>query len=135
MSTTSEVLGPERRRRWTAAEKARIVEESLAVGANAAEVARCHDIHRNQLYAWRWQARVGTLVRSRAPSAVAPDSGFSRVVVAPEGTGPRAQQHEPSGATAIIEVVLRNGRVLRLTEEATPGRVAALADALEGCGR
>lgn len=31
--------GPERRRRWTSAEKLRIVEESLAPGASVVEVA------------------------------------------------------------------------------------------------
>jgi hypothetical protein len=34
-----------------------------------------------------------------------------------------------------IEVVLRNGRVLRLLEEVTPRFVGQLADALDGSGR
>jgi hypothetical protein len=34
-----------------------------------------------------------------------------------------------------IEVVLRNGRVLRLLEEVTPRLVGQLADALDGSGR
>jgi len=32
-------------------------------------------------------------------------------------------------------VVLRNGRLLRVPEDAAPARVAALADVLEGSGR
>jgi hypothetical protein len=32
-------------------------------------------------------------------------------------------------------VVLRNGRVLRLSDRIAAGRVALLADALEGCAR
>jgi hypothetical protein len=35
--------------------------------------------------------------------------------------------------TGMIEVVLRNGRVLRLCAGAEPGNAARLADALEGC--
>jgi hypothetical protein len=35
----------------------------------------------------------------------------------------------------VIEVVLRNGRVLRLPDGVAPARVAALADMLEGSGR
>lgn len=41
------------RRRWSAAAKGRIVAESLAPGANVAEVARRHEIIPQQLYAWR----------------------------------------------------------------------------------
>ncbi len=60
---TSEVLhGPERRRRWTADEKARIVAESLAPDAVASAVARRHGIHPNQLYGWRRELRVATAV-------------------------------------------------------------------------
>jgi hypothetical protein len=38
------------------------------------------------------------------------------------------------GASCAIEVVLRNGRVLRLPQGAGPAQVARLADALEGTG-
>jgi transposase len=50
--------GPERRRRWSAAQKARIVEESLQPGAAVAAVARRHDVHPNLLRYWRRQARL-----------------------------------------------------------------------------
>lgn len=54
----AEVLsGPERRRRWTFKQKARVVAESLAPGAVASEVARRHGIHPNQLYGWRREVR------------------------------------------------------------------------------
>lgn len=50
----SEVLfGPERRRRWSLAEKRRIVAESLAPGAVSSVVARRHGLHPNQLCDWR----------------------------------------------------------------------------------
>ncbi|WP_239025323.1 transposase domain-containing protein [Rhodoligotrophos defluvii] len=48
--------GPERRRRWTAAEKHRIVEESLAADTTVVEVARRHNIHPNLLHLWGRQA-------------------------------------------------------------------------------
>lgn len=49
-----EVLaGPERRRRWSAVEKARIVAEMAAPGARVAEIARRHGLSRSLLYAWR----------------------------------------------------------------------------------
>ncbi|HEX9274918.1 MAG TPA: transposase, partial [Casimicrobiaceae bacterium] len=45
MTTVTIHSGPERRRRWSAAEKVRIVEESLAPEASVTEVARRHDVH------------------------------------------------------------------------------------------
>lgn len=57
MTSISVLSGPERRRRWTSAEKARIVEESLAPGKVVAAVARQHDVHPNLLHLWRRQAR------------------------------------------------------------------------------
>ncbi len=49
-----EVLhGPERRRRWSLEEKARIVAESFAPGVVTSAVARRYGVHPNQLYAWR----------------------------------------------------------------------------------
>lgn len=57
-----EVLtGPERRRRYSASEKARLVAETLRPGACAARIARRHGLHPQQLYTWRRQARRGEL--------------------------------------------------------------------------
>ena len=57
-----EVLtGAPRRRRWSAAEKAAIVAESLAPGAVASTVALRHGLHRNQHYMWRRELRSGAL--------------------------------------------------------------------------
>src|SRR5207253_5267495 len=51
-----------RRRRWSVAEKGRIVAESFAPGAVASEVARRHEITSQHLFAWRKAARQGRLV-------------------------------------------------------------------------
>src|ERR1700693_6036521 len=49
-----EVLtGPGRRRRWSAEEKARIVEETLAPGARVSEVARRWQVCSQQVFTWR----------------------------------------------------------------------------------
>ena len=45
--TVTVLSGPDRRWRWTFAEKLRMVEECLAPEAIVAEVARRHEIHRN----------------------------------------------------------------------------------------
>jgi transposase len=136
MTTATVLPDPERRRRWTRAEKVRIVEESLATAVGVAEVARRHDVHPNLLHAWRRQARSGTLAPGR-DVRVAPAEGnrFSRVVVASDGGVPRAARIDARADVAMIQVVLRNDRLLRVPEDAAPAHVAALADALEGSGR
>ena len=55
-----EVLGAERRRRWTAEQKARIVAESFGSGEPVSWVARRHDLSTSQLFAWRKAAKDGT---------------------------------------------------------------------------
>jgi transposase len=129
MTSVTVLSGRERRRRWTASEKLRMVTESLSAGLSVAEFARRHDVHPNMVHSWRRQARMGEL-------SVAADGGarFVPVAVAPEScVAPPIEDDKRLRST--IEVVLRNGRVLRLLEEASPQRVRQLADALDGCAR
>ena len=60
--------GVGRRRRWSDAEKGRIVAESFTPGAVVSEVARRHEISPQHLFAWRKAARAGE-------EADAPDAG------------------------------------------------------------
>ena len=68
------ITGSERRRRWSEDDKARIVVESFAPGANVSEVARRNGLSPQQLFAWRREARalfgVGgdTAVAAAAPT-------------------------------------------------------------------
>lgn len=57
MSSVTLLSGPERRRRWSASEKARVVAESLQPGAVVKAVADRHDVHPNLLHHWRRQVR------------------------------------------------------------------------------
>ncbi|HTZ22301.1 MAG TPA: transposase [Opitutaceae bacterium] len=91
------LTGAERRRRWSASEKAAIVAESLAPGAVSSAIALRHGLHRNQLYAWRRELR----------SAVVADAG----VPVPEFVPIVAQERVAVGSAAIeIEI---GGMVLR----------------------
>jgi hypothetical protein len=56
---------------------------------------------------------------------------FAPVVVTSDGGVPRPARSDAAAGGALIEVVLRNGRVLRVAEDAALARVAALADVLE----
>lgn len=51
------ITGTERRRRWSDTDKARIVVESFAPGANVSELARRNGLSPQQLFAWRREAR------------------------------------------------------------------------------
>ncbi len=114
MATVTVLSGPERRRRWSPSEKARIVEESLAPGAIVAAVAQRHDVHPNLLHHWRRQARRGSGSRLNfLPVAVA-----ERRPVAAEG--------------GMIEIELDSG--LRVRVDAAVDE-AALAKVLRVLGR
>ncbi len=51
------LTGPGRRRRWSAAEKAQVVAETLVPGVRVSDVARRWQLHPQQLFGWRHQAR------------------------------------------------------------------------------
>jgi transposase len=129
MATATVLVGPERRRRWTTGEKLRIVEESFSAGTSVVEFARQRDLHPNLVHTWRWQARKGILTGvSNGEARFTPVAVVAAADVAPaKASVPKAE--------AVIEVVLRNGRVLRLSEDVTPAHAGRLADVLEGLAR
>ena len=52
------VTSVQRRRRWTASEKVRMVEETLEPGMTVSLVARRHGVAPNQLFSWRrWRRK------------------------------------------------------------------------------
>ena len=73
------LTGPGRRRRWSAEEKARIVEETLVPGARVSEVARRWQVCPQQVFTWRHAARrdVAALPRETARP---PAAGFVPIV-------------------------------------------------------
>lgn len=126
MTTVSVLTGPERRRRWTSAEKLRIVNECESSGLSVAEFARQRDIHANLVHVWRRQARMGEL-----SGPLAGEVRFAPVTVM-AGADVKAATPSQAKDMPVIEVVLRNGRVLRLGESVAPANAARFADALEG---
>jgi transposase len=64
------VLGAERRRRWSYDEKVRLVEETLQAGETVCGVARRHGVAHSLLFTWRRQARQGRLGGDAAPALV-----------------------------------------------------------------
>ena len=117
-----EVLaGPERRRRYSASEKATLVAETLRPGACAARIARRHGLHPQQLYTWRRQARRDELALRDEDLPM-----FAPVVAEAAPTTP-AGRDAASGSG--IVVALGDLR-LSFGPDVPAGRVAAIVAAL-----
>lgn len=94
------ITGAGGRRRWSADEKARILEEAMAPGAVVSEVARRHGMSPQHLFTWRRQAK-----REAGDHPLA----FTPVVVAPDTPQPR----RATCCEAVIEIVVE-GAVIRV---------------------
>ena len=72
-----EVLsGPERRRRWSTAEKLSIVQETYEPDVTVSIVARRYGIQPNQLFAWCKLAAQGALTATASQEEVVPASEY-----------------------------------------------------------
>jgi transposase len=118
-----------RRRRWTAEEKLRIVQESLAAPRMASATARRHQISRSLLTRWRREAREGTL------AAGSGEVGFAAVTVTdtpmPPGSTAVASTTPKAARAHRIEIVLVSGRRLLVGAEIDPATLARLVQVLE----
>lgn len=127
MTTVTVLSGPERRRRWTTAEKLRIVEESLAPGASVVAVARQHDVHRNLVTAWRRQARTGVLAFEPGPMQRQDDEvRFTAVSIAPD----RQPLTAPAETCGSIEIEFAAGARMRVTGAVDAATLSAVVAAL-----
>jgi transposase len=67
-------VSEERRRRWSAQEKAALVKETYEPGMSVSLVARKHGISASQLFNWRKLEREGALVAVHSGESVVPAS-------------------------------------------------------------
>jgi transposase len=102
------LTGPGRRRRWSAEEKARIVEETLVPGARVSEVARRWQVCSQQVFGWRRAARRDTAMAATTATSVTPNF----VPIVSEATAPAATARA-AAAAPMIEVKLA-GAVVRV---------------------
>jgi transposase len=120
IKTAIEVItSVQRRRRWSATEKERLVAASLEPGSGVSAVARQAGIHPSQLYGWRRQ-----LCARPQPTA-----DFAAVRIA-AGPAPSVM-----AAAGTIEVELANGSRVRITGPADAALVRAMMTALAKAGR
>ena len=129
----AEILtGPERRRRWSAEEKARIVAETRTPGARVADVARRHGVSRGLLYTWRREADGAALPDlvpivmeiSGGPSGSLPIAGSPAREPARKSTAP---VREPEG---VIEITLAGDVRVMVRGRVDPKALQAVLTAL-----
>src|SRR3954466_7557866 len=109
------LTGPGRRRRWSDAEKARIVAESLAPGACVSAVARKWHVLPQQVFGWRRSMRPDR--ETRAPARSASLAAFVPIIA--EAAAP-VSSTAGSAPTPSIEI-----RVAGAVVRAAPGTDAA----------
>jgi transposase len=127
------ITGTERRRRYTDADKLRLVAEAFRPGAVVIEVARRHQADESLLYRWRRLATQG-LLTAELPA-------FMPVQIAPETPSAAASPAEPRTSMpearvepmpGVIEIELPRGGRVRITGAADPAMVTAALRALVG---
>ncbi len=104
------------RRIWSQSEKLLIVSEAVAPGASICAVARRHNLSSSLLYRWIKSFKANEPVQKPA---------FVPIALAPPA--------EPSSArtNGMIEVVLANGRILRIGSDIDMALLKRIAAALE----
>ncbi len=119
-----EVLGTERRRRWSLQDKLQIVEETMQPGVTVSEVARRHGLAPSVVFTWRRLAREGRL-GDTGPAFVPVEITPVPVQAAPMVSSSRR--------TGLIEIVLGRGRRIRVDREVDAealGRVLQVMESL-----
>jgi transposase len=119
------ITSVQRRRRWSRAEKERIVAAAIEPGAVASEVARAAGIHTSQLFRWRQE-----LCRS---SRSAPENApaFSAVTIAAAPAEPATTPAlSPPSASSVVEIEFASGARMRIAGAVDPSMASAMIAAL-----
>jgi transposase len=133
----SGVLRRAPRRRWSEAEKRRIVAESAAPGSSVSMVARRHDLNANMLFTWRREFRRQEHGARGDPVTFVPAMIMPGVLGA--GQAPPTLQDQRTGgevgtarqAPGSMEIVLVGGRRIILGEDVSASALARVIGVLE----
>ena len=119
------ITGVERRRRWSVAEKLRLVEEASRSGGSVSAVAQRHGVCRSLLFTWRRQYREGALGVGEPPR-------FVPVAVTAEAALPRSGCGLADRPMGLIEIELPNGCRLLVDREVDSHALRRVVAALGG---
>jgi transposase len=127
-----EIFHERARRRWTEADKRRLVAETVAPGETVHGVARRHGVNTSQLFTWRKRFRIDLA----APAATPAVPGFAAVALVPSTPPPSAGVTKAAfglpTSSGLIEIELPGGERVRISGAADPATVAAALRALLG---
>jgi transposase len=119
-----EILGDERRRRWSDERKLDIVLSVGVDGSSVTEVARRHSVTRQQIYAWRRELRQKGLLSPPSNTVFLPLD-----MPLPLDKGSRTEDGQ--GLPAMMELQLRCGRSLRFSGDVDAVALKRLIRAIE----
>lgn len=128
------ITGRDRRRRWSIADKLRIVAEAEEPGACFAHVADCNEVSRGLLWNWRTHVRRGTL-RLEPPASFLPVHLVDTVPTASSRPVEPVQPTLPAQPTAPadrIEIELLDGSRLRVGSDVSLVALRRVVAALRG---
>ena len=118
------ISGNDRRRRWPDEDKLRVLEEAAQPGARLSHVARRYDILPQQIRRWRRE-----LLRN-VPTV--PDSpAFAPVTLIEPTTAASPIARSPKSRPVMVEISLRNGRVLKVAADLERQVLASLIACVE----
>lgn len=118
------ITGGGRRRRWSEQDKFRVLEEAAQPGARLSDVARRHDILPQQIRRWRRQLFDEVPTPPETP-IFAPVTLIE--AVSPAAPGGRSSKPRP----VMVEISLRNGRVLKVAADLERQVLATLIACVE----
>lgn len=117
-----EILGEERRRRWSDDQKLDIVLSVGIEGATVTDVAQRHDVTRQQIYTWRRELRRKKLLLPSGSPVFLPVN-----IEMPEAQSPSGCE----GVPATVELQLCRGRSLRFDRDINTAILTRLIRAVE----
>jgi transposase len=110
-----------RRRRWSAAEKGRIVAETFEPGASVSLVARRHDLNANMLFTWRRE------VKRAPPLMIEAPVGFVAAEIAGE---PSSAASLSAAAAGRMEIAFPGGERVIVGADVDGAALARVIEAL-----
>jgi transposase len=121
---------PGGRRRFSAADKKRIVEEACRPGASVSGIARQYGIATRQLFRWKQELAPAVKTEATFLPVTLTDAPDQSTEASPSTTGPAPVIVERSAPG--IEVELIGGRRVRFDRDVEPETVRRLVTLLEG---
>ena len=112
MAKVEILTGVERQRRWSTEQKLLILQEAFGVDGTVSDVARRHDVLPQQIYAWRR--------KFSPPKLNSPEIASFIPVSLVGGSESSSDGSKRSGGrlkSKDVEIVLMNGRLLRIAAE------------------